>query len=258
MAFLAYRFIPAAVLVGVVFRRGLATLDRAGWRAGVGMGVFLTAGYIFQTMGLQRTTASHAGFITGMFVILTPLFGAVLLRQRAGTIAWIAAMVSLVGLFLLSGLQGQVRSGDVLVFFCACAFSLHFLSTDRAIKTYAIGPLLAIQLGLCGLSTLVVAALNGELQVPRESNVWGALIVTSLFASALAFFVQTYAQKKTPPERTALILASEPAFAGLFAYLLNGETLSPSAWVGAGLILAAIVAVTLSSATVETRPLPEG
>jgi drug/metabolite transporter (DMT)-like permease len=259
MTFLAYRFVPAALLVAVIFRRQLGALTPAGWRHGATMGVFLTGGYIFQTLGLERTTASNAGFITGMFVVLTPVLGALFLGQKAGRLAWIAAGVSTVGLFLLSGAGGSVNlSGDGLVLLCAVSFSFHILVTDRAIKNHHAGALLAVQLGVCGLFTLVVAAGMGDLQIPRTSTVWNALIVTSLFASALGFFVQTYAQKHAPPARTALILASEPAFAGLFAYLLADETLSAVGWTGAGLILAAIVTVELFPYLRRARPMPEG
>ncbi|HET7482616.1 MAG TPA: DMT family transporter, partial [Actinomycetota bacterium] len=103
MAFLAYRFIAAAVLVAVAFRGRLRRLGRDGWRSALTIGVFLTIGYIFQTLGLERTSAANAGFITGMFVVLTPVFGAVFLRHRVGIQAWIAAAVAGIGLYLLSG-----------------------------------------------------------------------------------------------------------------------------------------------------------
>jgi drug/metabolite transporter (DMT)-like permease len=102
------------------------------------------------------------------------------------------------------------------------------------------------------------AAVQGDLAVPRGAVVWSALLVTAFVASALGFFVQTYAQRHAPPARTALILASEPAFAGLFAYLLKGETLGPLDWVGAVLILGAIVAVEAAPRLRTARPLPEG
>jgi drug/metabolite transporter (DMT)-like permease len=114
-----------------------------------------------------------------------------------------------------------------------------------------------VQLGLCGVFCTVVAAIGGRLEVPRGGDVWSALIVTSVFASALAFFVQTYAQRHAPPSRTALILAAEPAFAGLFGYLLAGDRLSAMAWAGAGLIMAAILAVELAPRLRPPRPLPE-
>jgi drug/metabolite transporter (DMT)-like permease len=259
MTFLAYRFIPAAALMAIVFRKQVGRLSRRGWRAGLVMGIFLTTGYVFQTLGLERTTASNAGFITGMFVVLTPVFGALFLGQKAGTPAWVAAAVSAFGLYLLSGTGGSLHlAGDALVFLCACSFSLHILATDIAVREYDVGALLVVQLSVCGLFSLVVATGMGDLVVPDSTTVWSALLVTSLLASAAGFFVQTYAQQHTSPARTALILASEPAFAGLFAYLLAGETLSALDWVGAGLILTAIVTVEVVPYLRPVRPLPEG
>ena len=111
---------------------------------------------------------------------------------------------------------------------------------------------------MVGLVCLVVAGATGQLEVPRGATVWSALLVTSLVASALGFFVQTYAQRNAPPARTALILASEPAFAGLFGYLLADERLGLVSWLGAALILAAIVAVEVVPRLRPPRPLPEG
>ena len=257
MAFLGYRFLPAALIVAVIFRRALARLDAAGWRAGALMGVFLTAGYVFQTLGLEATSASNAGFITGLMVVFTPLLGAALLAQRVGRLGWAAAAVSALGLYLLSGSGGLNLRGDGLVLLCALSFAAHILVTDRAVGRHEIGALLAVQLAVTGLFCLVAAALLGQLEVPRGTTVWSALIVTSLVASALGFFVQTYAQQHAPPARTALILASEPAFAGLFGYLLAGDRLGALGWLGAALIMAAIVAVELVPRLRPARPLPE-
>jgi drug/metabolite transporter (DMT)-like permease len=259
MSFLAFRFLTASLVVAMVFRKELTRLNPSGWRAGGVMGLFLMVGYVFQTLGLQRTTASNTGFITGLFVVLTPIFGALFFPHRAGAIAWAAAAVSTVGLFLLSGTGGEVHLlGDGLVLVTACCFSLHILATDRAVKDHDVGALLAVQLAVCGLVPLLIAVGVGDLELPRGATVWSALLVTSLIASALGFFVQTYAQRHAPPARTALILAGEPAFAGLFAYLLKGETLGPLDWVGAVLILTAIVAVEAVPYLRPSRPLPEG
>jgi drug/metabolite transporter (DMT)-like permease len=258
-AFLAYRFIPAALLVGLVAREGLRSLTREGWRAGLIMGGFLTAGYLLQTFGLQHTSASNAGFITGLFVVLTPLLGALVLGQRAGRTAWLAAGASAVGLFLLSGAGADFRvSGDGLVLLCAIALSAHILATDRGVASHPVAALVAVQLGVCGVTCLVLAAVTGDLEVPRGSEVWSALAVTAIVASALGFLVQTYAQRHASPARTALILASEPAFAGLFGYLLAGDRLGPVEWLGAAIILAAIVAVDAVPRLRPPRPLPEG
>ena len=259
MAFLAYRFIPAALVVALVFWRPLRRLRAAGWRAGVAMGVFLTAGYAFQTIGLERTTASNAGFITGLFVVLTPLLAAAVLHERVATTAWAAAGVSAAGLFLLSGAGGELElRGDGLVLLASISFAAHILATSRAVARYDVGALLAVQLGVCGITCLAVAALMGQVEAPEGRTVWSALVVTSLVASALGFFVQTFAQRHAPPARTALILASEPAFAGLFGWLLADDRLSATGWLGAGLIMAAIVAVEVAPRLRPPRPLPEG
>ena len=160
-------------------------------------------------------------------MVLTPVFGALFFAVHPPRAAWLAAGVSALGLLLLSGTGGSFRlSGDGVVFLCACAFALHILVTARAVRRFDVGALVAIQLGACGLLCLGAAALGGELEVPRGGTVWSALIVTSLVASALGFLVQSYAQQHAPPARTALILAAEPAFAGLFGYLLADERLS--------------------------------
>lgn len=259
MTFLAYRFLPAGALVALAFRRSLGRLSRRGWTAGLMMGSFLTAGYVFQTFGLEHTTASKAGFITGLFVVLTPLLGALVLQVQVGRAAWIAACASGVGLFLLSGSGGDFTvAGDGVVLLCAVSFAAHILMTSRAVGRHEWGALVAVQLTACGAICLFIAALAGQLEVPRGQTVWSALLVTSLVASAIGFIVQTFAQQHTAPARTALILAAEPAFAGLFGFLLNDERLSAISWAGALLILAAIVAVDVIPRLRPPRPLPEG
>jgi drug/metabolite transporter (DMT)-like permease len=126
------------------------------------------------------------------------------------------------------------------------------------VKVHDVGALLAIQLGVVGIVCLVIGVIAGDLETPHGATVWSALIVTSLIASALGFFVQTFAQQHAPPSRTALILAAEPAFAGLFGWLLNDERLSAAGWFGAALIMTSIVAVEIIPRFRPPRPLPEG
>src|SRR4051794_14199217 len=237
-AFLTYRFAGALVIVAVVFRKRLPALSREGWLAGAIMGVFLAAGYVFQTLGLEHTTPSDAGFITGLFVVLTPVLGALVLRQRISGTAWIAALVSALGLYLLSGAGGDFElRGDGLVFVAAVSFACHILATGRAASRFDVGALLAIQLAVATVVCLAIALVAGDIEAPHGAKVWSALAVTAVVASALGFFVQTYAQQHAPPARTALILASEPAFAGLFGWLLSHDHLSAVAWTGAALIM---------------------
>jgi len=126
------------------------------------------------------------------------------------------------------------------------------------VREYEVGGLVVVQLAVCGTIFLAIAGVAGDLEGPEGATVWSALIVTSLVASALGFFIQTYAQQHASPARTALILASEPAFAGFFGWLLADERLSALSLLGALLILAAIVAVELVPRMRPPRPLPEG
>jgi drug/metabolite transporter (DMT)-like permease len=259
LSFLAWRFLVAAALVALLFRRHLRTLGRAGLRAGLLMGVLLTTGYVLQTFALQHTSASNVGFLTGLFTPLTPLLAAALLAAPLGRTAMAAALTATAGVALLSGVGGELHLlGDGLAVGCAVAFSLHILATDRGVAGHDVAALLVVQLATCGIVSLVAAVIAGDVAAPRGGTVWSALLVTAVFASAVAFFVQSAAQRHASPARTALILASEPAFAGLFGWLLAGDRLTAAGWAGAGLILAAIVAVDLVPRLRPPRPLPEG
>jgi drug/metabolite transporter (DMT)-like permease len=259
LTFLAYRFLAAALLVAVVFRGSLRGLTRDGLRIGVLMGAFLTAGYVFQTFALQHTTASNAGFLTGLFTPLTPLLAWLVLRTPLSRVAVGAALLASVGVALLSGVGGELRPlGDGLAVGCAVAFSFHILATDRGVAGHDVGALLVVQLTVCGVACLAAAGIGGQLEAPAGGEVWGALALTAVLASAGGFFAQTYAQRHLSPARTALILALEPAFAGLFGWLLAGDRLAAIGWVGAALILIAILAVDLVPRLRPPRPLPEG
>jgi drug/metabolite transporter (DMT)-like permease len=257
MTFLGYRFMAAALLAALLFRHSFSRLSRDGWKAGAVMGVFLTGGYVLQTFGLERTTASNAGFITGLFVVLTPMFGAMFLGHHIGSRGWVAAGVSAIGVYLLSGAGDLHVTGDLLVLLCAVSFSFHILVTDPAVRAHDVSALLVVQLGFCGLFSLAIAGAGGDLVAPPDASVWIALAVTAVFASVLGFYVQAYAQTHASPARTALILATEPAFAGFFAFWLNDEVLSAWGWAGAGLIMTAIVMVEVIPHLRTVRPLPE-
>src|ERR671932_1525573 len=162
----------------------------------------------------------------------------------------------MVGLWLLSGAGTHFNTrGDGLVLVCSFSLAAHILATAAAVRRHDVGALLAVQLGVVGLVSLAIGAAAGDVEAPHGGTVWSALIVCSLIASALGFFVQTFAQQHAPPARTALILTAEPAFAGLFGYLLADERLSAVSWIGAALILASIVAVEVVPRLRPPRPL---
>lgn len=243
VTFVAYRFLLAAAVLAIPNITGLRRLPRAGWNAAVLLGLFLAGGYLTQTIGLAHTSASNAGFITGLYVVFTPLLGAVVLRQRLTPWAWGCTAAAAFGLFLLSGFgAGPHLLGDTLMLVCALMFAAHILTTDRAVARFAVGPLVAVSLAVCGAVALLSAVVSGQVEAPDGAPVWVALLFTAIVASAGAYVVQSYAQTRTAPARTSLILATEPAFAGLFGYVLAGDRLSAVAWVGATIMGVTILA----------------
>jgi drug/metabolite transporter (DMT)-like permease len=244
-AFIAYRFLAAALLLAAVQpRRAVGGPGDGHWgplAAGAVIGLALFAGYGFQTVGLQYTTASNAGFITGLSVVLTPLLGAVLLRQSPGRWPLTGAILAAVGLAFLSLQTLEVRRGDALVLGCAVAFAAHILLLGRYAPRLDTYRLAVVQLGTAGLLALVWAAVAGDLVAPASAEVWVALAITSVVASAGAFLIQTRAQRELSPTRTAVIITMEPVFAGLFGFLVAGERLGGRGWFGAGLILAGML-----------------
>ena len=243
-SFLALRFAIACVAFVVLFPSTMRRFDRGTVLAGLIAGVFLTLGYVLQTLGLARTSPSKAAFITGMFVVITPFMQAVLLRRAPRWTAWLGVVCAVAGLWLLSGGAGMGgwNFGDTLVLGCAVAYSAHMIVLGSIGRVHDARPLTLIQLATCAIVCGIVGGATEHAGLPSSANVWIALLITGVAASAIAFAVQTYAQKHLSPTRTALILIMEPAFGGLFGWLLAHEVLGLRGWAGAGLILAGMAA----------------
>jgi drug/metabolite transporter (DMT)-like permease len=243
--FLAIRFLAAAVLLAVLRPLPAVRLGRGLAVAGVVAGLALFAGYGFQTVGLQYTSASNAGFITGLAVVLTPLLAALVLRESPGRWPATGAVLAATGLALLTLDRLEVRRGDALVLGCAFAFAVHILLLGRYAPRHDSYPLAVVQLVTVGMLALAWAAGAGDLQVPGTAQVWVALAVTAVLASAGGFLIQTRAQRDVSPTRTAIILTMEPVFAGLFGFLLAGERLAARGWLGAACIVAGMLVAEL-------------
>ncbi|HVM68235.1 MAG TPA: DMT family transporter [Gaiellaceae bacterium] len=258
-AFLAVRFAIAALVLMPFAWRPTRALPRRGWAAGVLLGLLLAAGYWLQTAGLERTTVSNAGFITGLYVVFTPLAAVALFRIRIARIVWMGVALSTGGLALLSGVGGADGFGDLLVLLGALAFSLQIALLERYAPRYDPVAFTFVEMAAAFGGFLVVAVALGQVEVPRGWTVWGALLVTGIFASALGFLVQTWAQRRISAARTALAFALEPVWAAVFGYWLAGDRLGAFGWVGAALIMAGIVVAEPEAAAtlrrlVRTRP----
>ena len=235
LPFLAIRFLLAFLVMAAVVRRP------PGWRVlkvGVPIGAALAAGYLLQTVGLETASPGNAGLLTGLFVVFTPLVDGLLgTRIPARTIG--AALLALGGTALLTGSGLALPSiGDLLVIGCALAFAVHIVLLSRWAPDLPPAPLALTQMLTAGV--LFSAAAVPQLRVP-PAPVWPAIVITGVLASAVGFLVQTWAQRHLSASRTALVLATEPAWAVAAAILLAGQRFGAGQAAGASLVLVAIL-----------------
>ena len=240
-AFLAVRFAIASVTLTPFAAGRFRGFDRRGTLAGLGLGGLLALGYALQTAGLARTTVSSTGFITGLCVVLTPITAYLLFRDRIPGAVWVGVGLSTLGLALLFGIAAGSPAGDVLVLGGALSYALQIVLLERYAPDYDPVAFTLVEMVAAFLGFTAIAFARGDLSVPHGWTVWGALLVTGVFASALAFLVQTWAQRRLSATRTALVFAAEPVFAGLFGFALAGDRLGAAGWAGCILILAGIV-----------------
>ena len=240
-AFLALRFLIASVTLAPAAVSRVRALGPGGVRAGVLLGALLALGYGLQTAGLERTTVSAAGFVTGLYVVLTPVLGLALFRIAAGRAVWGGVGLATLGLALLSGVEAGSPIGDLLVLGGAAAYALQIVLMERYAPRYDPLALTLVEMSAACAGFAAIALPRGELDLPRGWTVWGALIVTGVFASAFAFLVQAWAQRRTSANRTALVFALEPVFAAFFGYTLAGDRLGWLGWSGCIVIMGGIV-----------------
>lgn len=249
LLFLALRFAVAALVLAIAFRRQFRTGTPVlpSLRAGAIAGCFLFSGYILQTFGLKYTSAANAGFITGLYIPLVPLLGALVFRKPPKFSEGLGVVAAFAGMALMTvkGSLLDINHGDLLVVACSVVYAGHILVLGHFAATSNVQLLAFAQIAT---GAAIGAVSFWWVEPPRiewTAPVCIALAVTSLLATALAFFIQTWAQKYTSPTRTAIIFSLEPVFAWITAWLLAGEVLSGRAVAGALLILAGILFVEL-------------
>ncbi len=252
LLFLALRFTVATLALLLVFRRSWnqARNRRLTVRAGLICGVFLFAGFVFQTVGLQFTSAPKSAFITGLSIVLVPLLGILVYqtRPRAAEVAGVTLAMTGLGLMTLEGASPlSIGRGDLLTAMCALAFAGHIVTQGHYSSEASFELLSVIQVGISAVLGLSLFWWAETPAFPARPAVWGAIVLTGLLATALAFAIQAWAQQYTTATRTALIFTLEPLFAWGTAWVLTGESLSGRGVAGATLILAGIL-------TVEMKP----
>ena len=261
LLFNAIRMTLAAACLLLIYRRQVAAIRRPDLLAGIRVGVFLFLGYEFQTSGLRLTTPSKSGFLTGVSVVLVPVFLALFWKRRLNRWTSFGVALALVGLTLLTvpaggqswGDWSSVNLGDLLTLACAVAFAFHIIFIGLATQRHRFEQIAFLQTATAATLMLLTVPVIERAHVTWTTQLVTAIVVTGLLGTAFAFSIQAWAQQFTPPTHTALIFALEPVFAWLTSYIVFHERLGWRAAFGALLILAGILVSELkgSAATAE-------
>ncbi|MHA6345659.1 DMT family transporter [Roseivivax sp. CAU 1761] len=249
--FLAYKFALAALVLACVFARRLRRLSVKAALAGVLIGLPLMLGNVFQTIGLQQTSVTNVAFITGLDVLMIPLFKWGLFRRRVAGRVWVSCGLALLGLYLIVAQDGlRLNAGDLWTMVCAVCFAAYVLCVGHFAHRHDPMQTVIVALAICGLGCGLAAGVDARaVWLPEHAAFWSGIVFAALFATAFMYGVQSAAQRHIPEEKVALTYLCEPVFAALAGVALLGEALSLRTVIGAGLILSAMVL-----AEVELRP----
>jgi drug/metabolite transporter (DMT)-like permease len=236
--FLAIRI--ASLTLILLAPRALGRLTRESRRQALVLGGLYGVAQILQTAGLAETPASVSGFITGMYVVATPVFAALILRSRIGGITWAAVVVAMAGLAVLTLGGLSVGYGEALIFVAAMIYALHIVGLGAWSQPQQALGMSIVQLIVITVICTLCTAPNG-IVVPDQLDDWLSILYMAVFAGAFAMIGQTWAQAHLPPTRAAIIMSMEPVFAAVFAVLLGGESATIRMAVGGLLVLAAML-----------------
>ncbi len=242
--FLFTRFVFGAVVMVLIRPSVLKLLNKdLLLRAGTA-GIFLGFGYIFQTLGLARTGAAITGFVTGLYIVLTPLFAWLFLKEKINRFTWICIGVATVGLAFLSIHGFSVGFGELLVFVSAIFYALHIIALSQWSSGRDPYAMTVVQLTVCALLS-GVASIPGGYSPPPDAGVWGVVIFTAVFATAIAFIIQTWAQAHMTSTKVAVILTMEVVFAAIFSIIFGGESLTLQSAIGGILVVGAMYLIVI-------------
>jgi drug/metabolite transporter (DMT)-like permease len=250
-SFLSTRFVLASLLM-IAYRpyvfRGLTFKFI---KQGVLAGILLGGGFIFQTFGLANTTVSNTGFITGMYLVFTPLISLIILKRKVLLVQWFAVAIAMIGLVLISYNGISIGTGEILVLISAFIYGAHFVALGEwsdGKNTYA---LTLIQIMTIAAMSTVFAFING-FQMPPNASVWQAILFTAVFATFIGFLVQTKAQSVMSATAASVLLAMETPFALFFGLFFNNDPLTLRIIVGGSLVMTAMGVVIWSDKEKKT------
>jgi drug/metabolite transporter (DMT)-like permease len=260
------RMTVSALALAILYRREFGAFTAASLRAGAIVGLCMYLGYEFQTTGLTLTTPSKSAFLTGVSVVLVPVFLTLFWKRHIKPWSVAGVALAFVGLYLLTVPAGDGRTllnlesinlGDLLTLACAVSFAFHIIYMGRASAAHPFQQISILQTTVAAVLMAVTFPVLEKPFVTWSPRVLWAIAITGLLSTAAAFTIQAWAQQFTPPTHTALIFSLESVFAWLTSYLVLGERLGARAAVGAFLILAGVLFSELKGGG-AAAPVPAG
>lgn len=256
----AHRFLGAFAVAGLLSYKKVKNVNRTTLKYSLLVGAALVIVYIGATFGVKYTTLSNSGFLCALTVVFTPLMAWVFLRQKLDRKMTLSVVICFIGIALLTlkddfSINLGNLKGDLLCILCAVAYAIDLLLTEKAVShkevdAYQLG---VFQLGVTGLCNLILAIIVETPHFPTTANVWGAVIFLSIFCTGVAFVVQPVAQQYTSASHVGVIFALEPVFAGIVAFALAGEVLSPKSYFGAVLMIASLFIMEIDFSRIFSR-----
>jgi drug/metabolite transporter (DMT)-like permease len=241
-SFLVSRFLVAAFAMVLIKPSVLRVFNKELAVKGLTIGTALGAGYILQTLGLERTTPAITGFITGLYVVFTPLLAFLFLKEKLTLLMSFYIALAVAGLAILSVDGWSIGVGELLVLASAAFFALHIILLGAWSKKFDAYALTVVQLLGCALLSAIPASFNGY-QAPPDIQVWSVVVFTAVFATAFAFVIQTWSQARISTTKVAVILTMEVVFAAIFSFMYGMEPFTLRLAVGGTLVLIAMLAI---------------
>lgn len=238
----ALRFGTAFVITALFFFKRIRKADRTVIKYSIILGVLAVIAVLSMTFGVQYTTASNAGFLISLSVVMIPLISVVVLKKRIKAKLLLSVILATIGIVCLTlNEQLTINKGDILCILCAASFAVQVLIMERIPKSADSVAIGALQLGITAMVNFILSFFLENFTVPSDLKVWGVIVILGVFCTAFCYIIQIYALKNTSAIQAGIILSLEPVFSAIFAYIFLGELLSKQGYIGAILLFISVI-----------------
>lgn len=238
----ALRFGTAFIITALFFFKRIRKADRTVIKYSIILGVLAVIAVLSMTFGVQYTTASNAGFLISLSVVMIPLISVIVLKKRIKAKLLLSVILATIGIVCLTlNEQLTINKGDILCILCATSFAVQVLIMERIPKSADSVAIGALQLGITAVVNFILSFFLENFTVPSDLKVWGVIVILGVFCTAFCYIIQIYALKNTSAIQAGIILSLEPVFSAIFAYIFLGELLSKQGYIGAILLFISVI-----------------